>query len=400
MPVSGILAIAVFLIGVVVFIPVAVLFVEVLASFLKGRAADVPLSDRPRIAVIIPAHDEALTIVATVQNVRSELRSGDRVVVVADNCRDNTAALARQAGAEVVERIDPHRRGKGYALDFGIQHLRSDPPDVVVIVDADCKSEAGALARIAGRAQASGRPVQAHYEMLPPPSGGGMYISLASLAFRVKNYVRPLGCKRLGLSCQLMGTGMGFPWALISSMNLGTSEIVEDIVYGLEFARAGHPPLFYPDARVTSEFPVSQEGQATQRARWETGHLNTIWRFFLPLLGEAVRRRDRLLLGLALDLAVPPLAFLAVLVVAFSLFALPIAVLANEAALLGLIGAIVILFASAILLAWWRAGRDLVSLAEMLMAPCYAASKIGLYTQVFMGRKVGWIRSKRDASPS
>jgi cellulose synthase/poly-beta-1,6-N-acetylglucosamine synthase-like glycosyltransferase len=329
------------------------------------------------------------------------LLSGDRVLVVADNCQDDTAALASGAGAEVVERSDLHRRGKGFALDFGIQHLKGNPPDVVVIVDADCKLQPGSLAQIAGLAQATGRPIQAHYTMLPPPSARkSMYISLASLAFRVRNYVRPLGCKRLGFSCHLMGTGMAFTWPLINRINLATSEIVEDMVYGLEFALIGHPPIFCPDAMVTSEFPVAKEGQATQRTRWESGHLATISRFVPSLLAEAVQRRDPILLGLALDLAVPPLALLAILIGAFSLFAVPVAILANHAALWMLMGAIVGLFVGAVMLAWWRAGRDMISLTELLMAPCYVASKLGLYAQVFMGRKVEWIRSKRDASLS
>ncbi len=397
MLIPDILAVTALALGAAILVPVTVVFVETVASFRKAYGVRTLSPERPRIAVVIPAHDESLTVAAAVRNVKSALSRNDRIVVVADNCQDNTATLARQAGAEVVERVDPHKRGKGYALDFGIQHLKSDPPDVVVIVDADCQLERDALQRIAGLVLDADRPVQARYEMLRRPASAGMYISLASLAFRIKNYVRPLGCARLGIPCQLMGTGMGFPWHIASHMNLATSEIVEDLVFGLDLARAGYPPIFCDEALVTSEFPVSREGQATQRARWETGHLNTIVRYVPALLIAAFQRRDIRLLGMVLDLAVPPLAFLAIIIGAFVLLALPIAVWSANVALFILVVAVVALFVSAVILAWLRAGRDLVSFLELVRAPGYVLSKLGLYCRIILGRKVAWIRSRREA---
>ena len=78
----------------------------------------------------------------------AQLEPGDRLLVVADNCTDHTAAVARAAGAEVLERRDAERRGKGYALAAGVDTLRAGPPDVVVIVDADCRPAAGAIDRL------------------------------------------------------------------------------------------------------------------------------------------------------------------------------------------------------------------------------------------------------------
>ena len=73
----------------------------------------------------------------------------DRVLVVADNCDDHTAELARRAGAEVFVRIDPDHRGKGYAMQFGLQALRANPPDVIVVIDADCLTETDAIDTLA-----------------------------------------------------------------------------------------------------------------------------------------------------------------------------------------------------------------------------------------------------------
>lgn len=381
--------------GAALLVPVVVLFIEIVASFGKVTA-QTPPSARPRIAVLVPAHDEALTIGTTIASIIPELAAGDRLLVVADNCTDETAAIARAAGAEVIERSDAVRRGKGFALDFGVRHLAGDPPDVVVIIDADCWPEAGCLARIGGLAEATGRPVQAHYDLLPPKGVRSLYLSMATFAWRVKNFARPLGAHRLGLSCQLMGTGMAFPWPLLSAYNLATSEIVEDLVYGLELARAGHPPLFCPQAQVASQFPTVVEGQQSQRTRWESGHLSTIAGYVPGILTNALRRRDWVLVALALDAAVPPLAFLALLVATYTLLALLAAILGGGLTVLGWALAIAILFAGSLLLAWWRVGRDVVSLSELMLAPGYILSKIGLYGRVLIGRKVGWVRSKRD----
>ena len=144
----------------------------------------------------------------------------DRILVVADNCTDDTAAIVQAAGVEVIVRTDPARRGKGYALEFGVRHLSLNPPDVVVIMDADCRLGDNALRRLSDSAMASGRPVQSLYFMLAPenaPSGKGVNL----FAWRVKNWLRPLGLKLFGLPTQLFGTGMAFPLSLLLGRDLG-----------------------------------------------------------------------------------------------------------------------------------------------------------------------------------
>lgn len=120
-------------------LPVLLLLVQVLMACLPARAQPLGNNARPQVAVLVPAHDEASLIGATLASIAPQLRPGDRLLVVADNCTDDTAQLAREAGAEVVERRDARLRGKGYALDFGVRHLASQPPEVVIVVDADCQ---------------------------------------------------------------------------------------------------------------------------------------------------------------------------------------------------------------------------------------------------------------------
>src|SRR5262249_18472589 len=151
-----------------------------------------------------------------------------RVLVVADNCTDDTAVVAAAAGAEVTVRHDLMRVGKGYALDWGLRHLSVDPPDVVIMVDADCRLGAGAIERLMASVLATGRPVQALY-LMTVPERSAVNHRVAEFAWRAKNWIRPLGLHRLGLPCQLMGTGMAFPWAVIRTAELASGRIVEDL---------------------------------------------------------------------------------------------------------------------------------------------------------------------------
>src|SRR5262249_21997555 len=108
--------------GIALVIPAAVLYAECVAALLPDRTPGRAETNRTAesIVVLIPAHDEAKVLSRTLAGVLPELAAGDRVLVVADNCTDDTAAIARAAGAEVLERDDPRHRGKGFALDAGI----------------------------------------------------------------------------------------------------------------------------------------------------------------------------------------------------------------------------------------------------------------------------------------
>ena len=153
-------------------------------------------------------------MLATLNDVGAQLLPADRLLVVADNCTDDTAAIAAAAGAEVIKRDDTVKRGKGYALDFALQHLKSDPPEIVVIIDADCRLTEHTLDRLATACAISHRPVQA-LDLMIAPDGEPINHSVAEFAWRVKNWVRPLGLSALGLPCQLLGTGMAIPWNVI-----------------------------------------------------------------------------------------------------------------------------------------------------------------------------------------
>ncbi len=375
-------------------VPVGVLLFQVANARAMRDATPPAATSRARLAVLMPAHNEATGIAPAIHSVLAQLQSGDRLLVVADNCSDDTAAVAAAAGAEVIQRHDMQRRGKGYALDFGVRHLGMDPPRIVVIVDADCLLAKDALAHLASACHQSGRPVQALYLMNTPP-GAGLKARLAEFAWVVRNLVRPLGYWRRGLPCQLMGTGMAFPWALIEKAPLATGHITEDLQLGLMMAGTGTPPLFCPSAQVSSSFPSDATALAAQRTRWEHGHVGVIASLGPRLMLQALGRRDGQLLAMVLDLCVPPLASLALLLVAGLAAATTLLVLGGPVIPLMLAALGTLAFALGVLHAWRTFGRHIVSMVELLSVPLYVLNKLPIYARLLYSRQAEWVRTKR-----
>jgi cellulose synthase/poly-beta-1,6-N-acetylglucosamine synthase-like glycosyltransferase len=377
-------------------LPMLLLALECLAALLPRRAATAPGNGcpRPRVAVLIPAHNEQGVIEATLPGILRQLAAGDRLVVVADNCDDETAAVAREAGAVVVERRDPARRGKGYALQCGLEFLRGDPPDAVIMVDADClvgQQAVGVLARLAHQ---SGRPVQGLNLTDRVPARGAAEMA-ALLGNRVTNLVRPLGLARLGISGRLLGTGMALPWPVVEAVGPPGGSIVEDMQWGIDLAVAGRGPLFCPEAVVSSALPAGSAAFRSQRTRWEQGHLRTAFRQAPRLLVEAVRQGRPGLFGMACDLAIPPLALLA----AWWLLGLT---LAGGAWLLGaawlpagLLAGAGAIFAAALLAVWAAFCRRQIPWTALAGLPIYVCRKLPIYARLLVRRQDAWVRTDR-----
>jgi len=386
-----------FLVVAVLALPVAVVFVEVLAAvFLPERVLPVAVGQRASLAVLVPAHDEALVIRATLEGITPQLQPGDRLVVVADNCSDDTAAIARACGAEVLERVNATLRGKGYALDHGVRHLESSPPAAVIIVDADCDVSSGTIDKVFRQCIQFGRPVQAVYSMQRGP-GDGAVSPISAFAWRLRVIVCPIGMHKLGGPCNLMGSGMALPWPLVRDLDLASGHIAEDMKMGVDLARRGAPPMLCPQALVTSTFPVSQAGAATQRTRWEHGHIGMIVDEVPGLLRDAARGLGAGLLPIALEICVPPKALLVLLLLASAALTALGALVGASVWPFVIAAAELGLFTLAVMMAWARFARDILPLSQVPRIGLYVFAKIPLYLRFLVRRQVEWVRSKRDA---
>lgn len=352
-----------------------------------------------RVTVMVPAHNEENAIAHTLEQLNLQLNSTaahhQEVVVVADNCNDRTAEVAKTYGAKVIERFDQSHQGKGYALDYGIQYLSANPPDVLVIVDADCQVEHQTIPLLTQTVLATGKPAQANYLMQKPdpstPKDG-----ISAFAFKVKNLVRSRGLAKLGLPCVLAGTGMAFPWQVIRKINLASGHIVEDMKLGLDLNLAGYGAVFCPDAMVCGTLPHSHNTATTQRTRWEHGHLQTLFTYAPILVGGALRQRRWDLLWIALDLCIPPLSLLVMLWLGVSLISWVAGIFTMfwlPAILMVVSG---LLLFSAILIAWSRFAASELPLTQLLSIPLYILWKIPLYLRFLIKRERNWIRTDRN----
>lgn len=380
-------------------VPVAVLLVEVMAALKAPRVRPCEIQElnvEKRVAVIVPAHNESLGLVPTLQDVKAQLGDRDRVIVVADNCTDDTVAVAVASGAEVTVRDDPERIGKGFAMGWGIAHLSRDPPDFVLFVDADCRLDDDLIGRLKRVCQGVQRPVQALF-MMKSPDNSPVNHSFAEFAWILRNRVRPLGLRNLHCPVQLMGTGMMFPWGAISSVPLASSNLVEDLKLGLDLAKAGQAPYFFPFVKVASVFPTSAKGTESQRQRWVQGHLTTIGKFVPRLLAAGLMRRDLNVVVLALDLLVPPLSLLALLIVGTLALTSSVALLGGPWLPSLIAGGNLVGFIFCILLAWFKFGREALPAHEALLVGPFALRKIRLYRRMLIGGTASqWIRTDRS----
>jgi cellulose synthase/poly-beta-1,6-N-acetylglucosamine synthase-like glycosyltransferase len=380
-------------------IPAAVLLLQVMAPHRLPPKPD-DGSARPRVLVLVPAHNEERSVEETLKSINAQLRRGDQVMVVADNCGDATADIARTCGALVVERHDVRNRGKGFAIDYGKRHIRDAGEfEVVILIDADCSLGEGAIELLSTRCVKANRPVQAAYMMALPKDYAYKFGALKVLAWRVKNYIRPLGGDFFGFPCQLMGSGMAFPSTIFSATNFATSSIVEDLKYGIDLAVKARAPMFCPQAIVSSTFPAHAKAMLAQRKRWEHGYLSSMAQYIPLLLWEAARKRRPSLLAMAADLAVPPLALLLLsslisLLAAFAFFLVTAGILPVTANLF-----VATMLLAAVMAIWFRHGRDLVSAKDLCQLPLYVLSKLPLYASFVTGRQTRWIRTGRDDLP-
>jgi cellulose synthase/poly-beta-1,6-N-acetylglucosamine synthase-like glycosyltransferase len=376
-------------------VPIVVLTIEVAAAVCGRRIVFAASGTRTQVAILIPAHNEEGGIAATLRSIAPQLGKHDRLIVVADNCTDGTRNVAEAEGAEVVSRTNLEKRGKGFALDFGLRYLRSNPPGIVIVVDADCHVAPGAIDHLAKVCVDYRRPVQAQYLMHNQPNAR-LGMRIAEFAWVVKNLVRPMGLGKLGLPCQLMGSGMAFPWTTIGKMDLADAHIVEDMKMGLDMARLGVPPIFCPEALVLSSFPTHEEGIKDQRTRWEHGHLGTILSEAPRVFFQGLKEMDFSLVALALDLFVPPLALLLMLVSVLWLAAAIFYAATGYRAPLLIMSSALVMFGLAVLTAWASHGRRIISLSSLLSAAIYPLWKIPMYVQFVFSRQREWVRSKRD----
>ncbi|MGF1548341.1 MAG: glycosyltransferase family 2 protein [Thiotrichales bacterium] len=342
-----------------------------------------------RLAIVIPAHNEEAGLPLTVTSLLAcddPLPASD-LVVIADNCSDATAEVARKHGCTVLERADSERRGKGYALDFAFKFLADKGYDGYVIVDADTSVEPNFLSAFRALFARGGDAGQCVYRV--GNAAVNVRTRLMNIAFLAFNYLRPLARHRLGLSAGILGNGFALSARTVHEVPYDSFSIVEDLEYHTRLIRAGKRVEFLVETAVWSDMPATSGDAKSQRERWEGGRFRMIVEQVPALLREIVHQRRFGLIEPLFELLLLPLAYHVLMVVGLLLVARgPFAPYAWFALVL-----IIAHIVTAMLVG--KAGRE--DWKALFSAPFYVFWKLVNLTGILKtaGRGASWKRTSR-----
>ncbi len=360
----------------------------------RARIQRPPDADLPRFALLIPAHDEELVMSGLLESATALDYPADRraTVVVADNCTDETAALARMGGAEVYERTSAGQRAKGYALRWLLEQLDAEGRrfDAYVIVDADSRLAPDFLRQMAAALEAGAQVIQAQYRVLN--DGDAWTAGLRAVAFALFNHLRPLGRSAFGWSAGLKGNGMCFRREVFERVGWDAYALAEDAEYHLRLLDAGIHVVYAPAALVAAEMPTTLHQARSQQARWERGRQELARTHLGRLVRGFLRTGDIARLDTAMELLLPPLS----LMVGAVTLTLALAMSLRWAPGIWLALALTLALALHVFIGASLARLSLRAYLALLRAPLYIAWKCWVYLAALATRGDGpWVRTER-----
>ncbi len=357
----------------------------------------------PRFLMLIPAHNEAGGIQATIESSLQVDYPRDRfhLVTIADNCEDQTAEVARQCGSEVWIRTDPENRGKGQALAWAFARALTTPFDAVVIIDADSEIDPMFLQNMAAeieaaRVSSTKYALQGRYEFASTGDKAGWFetFTIASKAAENSFVYRPRSSA--GLVNLIQGNGFCLSRAVVEQVPFDASSVVEDAEYAITLALAGVRVQYVDSARVVSRMTRRIHDAAPQRLRWASGIFQLILRSVPKLVGHGIKRRNWKLVEAAVMLLLT--SRLVVLYMTATAFALALVELpfGHARLIVELLAGAVIAQSCYLWLLFRRSAPQPYPITDLLFMPAYVGI-IGLtqLAALFGYRRKRWARTVR-----
>ena len=373
----GLMAIILSVIAFILLVPVTVYVIECLAALLPERSLKLDASSAgPKTVVLIPAHSESDDLAASLESLKANCED-DTILVVAPPGANGTVEIAKEAGVQWVVRKQVSTRSNADTLMFAVEHLSEAPPDVIVVIDADSRVSSETIQRIAAKAVSTERPIQADV-VFPAPETPTPKAVGSTLSMIIRNQVRPTGLRKLGLPCQLAGTGMAFPYEVLRKAPRTGEHLTDDVLFGIELAKLGHAPASCARTEVTSVRPATEI--AVRRQGQEPGPLAMMLLNGPTLVKEGFQRRSLRLIASGLDLLVPPVAMLVSMLLVVMAVALLDGILGGGfyAFRQLLYGLIAVGFATGV--SWYAFARDVIPFEDLKALPSYFSAAL---TRVF-----------------
>ena len=246
-----------------------------------------------RYAVLIAARNEENVISGLLDSLRAQTydMSLVTVFVAADNCTDSTAAIARSHGAVVYERFNQLNVGKGYALDFLLQHIGADYPagfDGYFVFDADNILAPDYIERM-NEMFSNGHEIITSYRNSKNFGGNWISAGYALWFLRESRYLN--GARtRLGSSAAVGGTGFLFSQRILDeSHGWRFYLLTEDIEFSVYHILRGEKIAICESAVLYDEQPTDFRQSCRQRLRWAKGYVQVFLRYGGQLLRGAAR---------------------------------------------------------------------------------------------------------------
>lgn len=275
-----------------------------------------------RFAITIAAHNEEEVIAPLIDNLRnmdypSALYD---IFVVADNCTDKTALLARKAGATVFQRYNDKKRGKGYALEwlFAKVFALDKDYDAVVIFDADNLVKDNFLKEMNNKLCQGEKIVQGYIDSKNPYDT--WVTNTFSIAFWLMNRLVQLARFNLNISNTLAGSGMCISCDVLKKIGWGAHSLTEDLEFTMKALLYGIRTSWAHDAVVYDEKPLTFMQSCRQRKRWAQGQVDVAGRYLILLLIKGFREKKWMYFDAAMHLFQPYFTMIASLFLLIQVF--------------------------------------------------------------------------------
>lgn len=302
----------IFMIGCVfqVLLWVVFLYYLIISIFGWVRRKEVPAEKFPiknRFAFFIAAHNEEKVIGGAIRSLKALNYPADMydIFVIADNCDDNTALIARENGAKVLERFDSVKKGKGHSMKwaFGKFAEYEEKYDAVCILDADNLVSSNFLMEMNKQLCLGHKVIQGYLDSKNPFDSwiSGNY----SIAYWISNRLFQLPRYYLGLNCALGGTGFVMSVEVLNKIGWDATCLTEDLEFSIKLVLQGMRVTWAHDAVIYDEKPLKMKQSWKQRRRWMQGHCDCATRFLKAVLVKAFTKRDKVALDLAIYLIQP-----------------------------------------------------------------------------------------------
>lgn len=244
-----------------------------------------------QFAIIIPAHNESKLVYRTISSCNDLNYPIDKfsIFVIADNCTDLTAAVSKKAGANVFERFDKGRRGKGFALEWAFNKLNHEKYDAFLILDADCIISKNALSE-ANLKLAENKKVLQLNNTVANPDDSPISYTLA-VGNYIENHLYYNSKSILGLAVFLRGTGMVFHRDILKKYPWRSTTIAEDSDYTIRLISNNIAITFIENEYVASEFPSAFNQLSIQRERWAGGNISLGKKYAAHLICQGFRNK-------------------------------------------------------------------------------------------------------------